>query len=44
MWPHERPEAHFTSHRLLLEEKLPILLEAAWMMECVWQWHLCAIL
>ena len=20
MWPHERPEAHFTSHRLLLDE------------------------
>jgi hypothetical protein len=19
MWPHERPETHFTSHRLLLE-------------------------
>ena len=22
MWPHERPEAHFTSHRLLLEHKI----------------------
>jgi hypothetical protein len=21
MWPHERPEAHFTSHRLLLDER-----------------------
>jgi hypothetical protein len=21
MWPHERPEAHFTSHRLLLEKQ-----------------------
>jgi hypothetical protein len=21
MWPHERPEAHFTSHRLLLDTK-----------------------
>jgi hypothetical protein len=21
MWPHEKPEAHFTSHRLLLDKK-----------------------
>jgi hypothetical protein len=25
MWPHERPEAHFTSHRLLLDK--PILVK-----------------
>jgi hypothetical protein len=24
MWPHERPEAHFTSHRLLLDYNVSV--------------------
>jgi hypothetical protein len=40
MWPHERPEAHFTSHRLLLDD-LKLLTMASHLNPSNRQSHVC---